>query len=154
MRIYFAGPLFSAAERQWNVRIAAALAAHGHTVVLPQEDAGKLIVPGAPLPTEGLYRMCLDLLGSCDAVVAILDGPDPDSGTCFECGVAVARGIPVVGVRTDLRQGGDHTGSGVNLMLAHGCAAFVSPPDPQSFEDDETVAAAIANALAELNPSS
>jgi nucleoside 2-deoxyribosyltransferase len=39
-------------------------------------------------------------IDNCDAVLANLDffrGPEPDSGTCFEVGYAVARGKPVVG---------------------------------------------------------
>jgi nucleoside 2-deoxyribosyltransferase len=39
-------------------------------------------------------------IDACDAVLANLDffrGPEPDSGTCFEVGYAVARGKPVVG---------------------------------------------------------
>ena len=38
MRIYFAGPLFSAAERDWNASLTAALRAAGHEVFLPQEQ--------------------------------------------------------------------------------------------------------------------
>ena len=38
MRIYFAGPLFTAAERDWNVALCGALRAAGHEVFLPQEQ--------------------------------------------------------------------------------------------------------------------
>jgi nucleoside 2-deoxyribosyltransferase len=42
VRIYFAGPLFSAAERDWNATLAAALRGAGHEVFLPQEqESGK-----------------------------------------------------------------------------------------------------------------
>ena len=42
VRIYFAGPLFSAAERAWNADLTAALRAAGHEVYLPQdEERGK-----------------------------------------------------------------------------------------------------------------
>jgi nucleoside 2-deoxyribosyltransferase len=42
MKLYIAGPLFSAAERSWNAELAAALRDGGHTVFLPQEqDLGK-----------------------------------------------------------------------------------------------------------------
>ena len=37
-----------------------------------------------------------------DAVLAILDGPDADSGTSVELGYAHARGIPVVDALTTL----------------------------------------------------
>ena len=38
MRLYFAGPLFTQAERDWNRRIAARLTEAGHLVFLPQEE--------------------------------------------------------------------------------------------------------------------
>ena len=39
-----------------------------------------------------------------DVVVANMDGPDPDSGTCWECGYAYRR-KPVILFRTDFRAG-------------------------------------------------
>jgi nucleoside 2-deoxyribosyltransferase len=39
-----------------------------------------------------------------DVVVANMDGPDPDSGTCWECGYAY-RKKPIVIFRTDFRVG-------------------------------------------------
>jgi len=43
-------------------------------------------------------------------LVAIMDGPDPDSGTARECGYAFGK-KPIVLVRTDLRA---QTGSGAS----------------------------------------
>jgi hypothetical protein len=37
MKLYFAGPLFSAAEREWNAEVTASLRGAGHQVFLPQE---------------------------------------------------------------------------------------------------------------------
>ena len=39
-----------------------------------------------------------------EVVVANMDGPDPDSGTCWECGYAY-RKKPVILFRTDFRAG-------------------------------------------------
>jgi hypothetical protein len=47
----------------------------------------------------------VQLLLAADAVLAILDGPDIDSGTAAEIGFASAAGTPVVGYRTDVRSG-------------------------------------------------
>ena len=47
-----------------------------------------------------IYEANIGHIEACDAVLANLDffrGPEPDSGTCFEVGYAVARGKPVVG---------------------------------------------------------
>ena len=38
MRVYFAAPLFSAAERDWNATLAVGLRGAGHEVFLPQEQ--------------------------------------------------------------------------------------------------------------------
>ena len=38
MFIYFAGPLFSQAERAFNLRLTMTLEEHGYTVFLPQRD--------------------------------------------------------------------------------------------------------------------
>jgi nucleoside 2-deoxyribosyltransferase len=67
----------------------------------------------------------LEALDRCDAVVAILDGPDSDSGSCVEIGYARAKGKPVIGVRTDFRDGEIH---GLNIMTAGICSALVKLP--------------------------
>jgi nucleoside 2-deoxyribosyltransferase len=58
-----------------------------------------------------------------DVVVAVLDGPDGDSGTAWECGYAYARSKPLLGVRTDLRAGSED--DGMNLMLRRSVSAVV-----------------------------
>lgn len=52
-----------------------------------------------------------------DAVLAILDGSDVDSGTAAEVGYACALGKPVVGLRTDLRRSGENDTVVVNLQV-------------------------------------
>ncbi len=53
----------------------------------------------------------------CPLVVAILDGPDVDSGTAGEIGYAAGRGKPVIGYRGDFRLSADNIGSIVNLQI-------------------------------------
>lgn len=53
------------------------------------------------------------------ALLAILDGPDVDSGTAAEIGFAAAIGRPTVGLRLDLRRTGDNDGATVNLQVEH-----------------------------------
>ena len=50
-------------------------------------------------------------------VVAILDGPDVDSGTAAEIGYAFARGKLIVGYRGDFRLSADNEGGIVNLQV-------------------------------------
>jgi nucleoside 2-deoxyribosyltransferase len=56
------------------------------------------------------------LLEEADAVLAVLDGPDVDSGTAAEIGWAAAHGRPVIGLRTDVRLA-DHEAAIVNLQV-------------------------------------
>ena len=54
-----------------------------------------------------------------DAVLAVLDGADVDSGTAAEIGYAFARGTRVVGYRGDVRNAGDNDGAIVNLQVEY-----------------------------------
>jgi nucleoside 2-deoxyribosyltransferase len=150
MRIYLAGPLFTQAERDWNERLAQALTKAGHTVFLPQVETQKLPHPDAGL----IFQTDLEGVRTAEAVVAVLDGADADSGTCFECGIAYALGIPIVAVRTDFRGGGDalpgQVLATINLMLSEAAAKVVWQPDPRA--DFAAFAASVCQALAGLPP--
>jgi len=125
MKIFIAGPLFSQAEREFNLKVDGELRKHGFKTFLPQRDVGKL---DDLLTKEGerAYRMIFkrDLKGldQADAVVAILDGPDVDSGTAFEVGYAFAKGKPVIGLKTDMRVFAKD--EELNNMLAQGIRAL------------------------------
>jgi nucleoside 2-deoxyribosyltransferase len=131
LRVYLAAPLFTIQERRLNREVARALERElpGATVLLPQDfkHDGRY---NSPRAFGLIFKGCLELLDSSDCMVAWLDGPDADSGTCFEVGYAFAKGIPVVGVRTDFRLNQER---GVNVMLSRGCSAFVYRP---SFDED------------------
>ena len=109
VKIYFAGPLFSEAEREYNLKIATKLREQGWEVWLPQENQPEEF--NAPL----IYRVDIDHLEKADIVVANLDGIDVDSGTAFEIGYATAKGKMVFGLKTDQRLF-SHDES-VNLMI-------------------------------------
>ncbi len=111
MKIYLAGPLFTTPERDWNSGLASLLRAGGHDVWVPQEN------PAAERTGRAIFRKDLEGLDWSEGVVAIMDGPDPDSGTCWECGYAYARGKPVVLFRSDLRGSGDARDIPYNAML-------------------------------------
>ncbi len=119
MKLYFAGPLFSAAERSWNEELAAGLREGGHEVFLPQEQDPDRDAPG-------IFGTDVAGIDWADALVAIVDGPDPDSGTAWECGYAYGK-KPVVLVRTDFRA---QTESGVpyNLMLTESATIRLDLP--------------------------
>ena len=140
MHLYLAGPLFTQAERAWNADLARRIAEGGHIVFLPQVEVKAI----ATLDADAIFRVDVDGVRAADAVVAILDGADADSGTSFECGLAFALGIPLVLVRTDFRGGGDALPgqklATVNLMLAQAATAIVDLPDPGGTLDDLTTA--------------
>ena len=122
MIIYLAGPLFSLADRRFNEEFAKALEQSflPSMVILPQDHGAKF--GEAEGFAERMYSFALDAINHSDAVVAILDGADSDSGTCIEIGYAKARGKPVIGVRTDFRSGEDR---GLNLMVSNICSHLV-----------------------------
>ena len=117
MRIYFAGPLFSAAERDWNAALAAALREAGHEVFLPQEQE-----PGKD--AAGIFATDVGGIDWADGIVAIMDGADPDSGTCWEVGYSYGK-KPIVLVRTDMRRNAGSGGSGYNPMLTESATVRV-----------------------------
>lgn len=127
--LYLAGPLFTYAERQWNYELARDLVNAGHQVWLPQEMAG-LALESDELNPKVIFKSAITGLSAANIVVAILDGPDPDSGTAFECGYAYALNIPIIGVRTDFRRGGDDQEANVNLMLSEGTTRMVTVTRP------------------------
>ncbi len=118
MKLYLAGPLFTLAERDFNTRLAASLRERMPSleIVLPQERAESLL--SKPDGLRLVFEDCLAMIDECDVVLAVLDGPDADSGTCVELGYAWARKKPVIGVRTDFRISEDR---GLNLMVSHSC---------------------------------
>jgi nucleoside 2-deoxyribosyltransferase len=59
----------------------------------------------------------IEMLERANGLFAWLDGVDLDSGTASEVGFACARGIPIVGVRTDARMAGDNLAAVVNLQV-------------------------------------
>ena len=139
VKVYFAGPLFTAAERSWNAEVAAALRVAGHEVYLPQETE-----PGKD--AAGVFASDVGGIDWADAVVAIMDGPDPDSGTAWEVGYAF-REKPIVLVRTDLRTLARPLG-GYNPMLTGAATIRLDLPASTTTE----VADAIIGALERLEP--
>ena len=125
MIIYLAGPLFSLAERRFNEEFAKALerSIFPSMVILPQDHAAKL--GEAAGFAERMYSYALDAINHSDAVVAILDGADADSGTCIEIGYAKAKDKPIIGIRTDFRTGEDR---GLNLMVSNLCSHLIIRP--------------------------
>jgi nucleoside 2-deoxyribosyltransferase len=125
MKLYFAGPLFTTAERDWNAEVTAALRAAGHDVFLPQEQE-----PGRDGP--GIFATDVGGIDWADGLVAIMDGLDPDSGTAWEVGYAF-RKKPIVLVRTDFRARAGTAGA-YNPMLAESATIRLDLPAASTTE--------------------
>ena len=134
MKIYLAGPLgFSEAGRDFHYRILIPeLERSGHEILDPWKLTDPATIAAAlDLPFGAERRAAWQMLNpeigrnnraaldGCDAVVAVLDGVDVDSGTAAEIGYAFAKRKPIVGYRGDLRLSADNEALTVNLQVEY-----------------------------------
>lgn len=145
MRIYFAGPLFTSAERTWNAEVAGALRAAGHEVFLPQEQE-----PGKDGP--GIFATDVGGIDWSEGLVAIMDGPDPDSGTAWEVGYSFGVKKPVILVRTDFRAMAGSAGD-YNPMLTQSATIRIDLPAATTGQVVTAVLEALASLAAEASQS-
>ena len=136
MKVYFAGPLFTTAERTWNAEVAAALRTAGHEVFLPQEQE-----PGRD--AAGIFATDVGGIDWADGLLAIMDGPDPDSGTSWEVGYAFGLRKWTVLVRTDIRASARSTGD-YNSMLAEAATIRIDLPGASTVHVIATILGALA----------
>ena len=137
MRLYFAGPLFTTAEREWNVAMTEGLRAAGHEIFLPQEqEVGD---------AAAIFATDVAGIDWAEGLVAIMDGPDADDGTAWEVGYAFASKKPIVLLRTDIRETAGPTGP-YSPMLTQAGTIRLDLPAASTTE----VLAAVLDALAAI----
>jgi nucleoside 2-deoxyribosyltransferase len=134
MKIYTAGPLgFSEAGAAFHQdRILPLLRELGFTPLDPWTLTDQAKIDRVQSLSYGLERRNAwrqlnieigannrNALDECDAVFAVLDGTDVDSGTAAEIGYAFAKGKPIIGYRGDFRLSADNEGSIVNLQVEY-----------------------------------
>jgi nucleoside 2-deoxyribosyltransferase len=139
MKLYLAGPLFTTAEQEFNRQLRDCLESVGHEVWLPQEHEPR------ERSAQAIFEADVAGLEGAEVVVANMDGSDPDSGTCWECGYAYKE-KPIILFRTDFREAGDVPGSPFNLMLSAAAVKVILAP----LASVEELARRIASTLAEL----
>lgn len=114
MLIYFAGPLFSEAEKRFNQRLTTRLEETGFRVFLPQRDGVEKDRPPYDKMSRterrrAMFELDRSKILEADVFLFILDGRVPDEGACVELGMAYChkelerRGKLLVGFRTDVR---------------------------------------------------
>ncbi|HUU74832.1 MAG TPA: nucleoside 2-deoxyribosyltransferase [Methanoregulaceae archaeon] len=113
-RLYLAAPLFSRAEKLYNLSLNNLLTRSYYEVYLPQ-DVGDDTHTRSLDEHRMIFESHVTALDEADAVVAVIDGADADSGTSWEMGYAYSIGKPVYAIRTDFRMAGKK--EKVNLML-------------------------------------
>ena len=126
MRIYFAGPLFSHAEKTFNIELARKLEDIGHSIFLPQRDGAEKKFPNyyelvKEERREAIFKKDYDEIIAADIFLFILDGRVPDEGACVELGIAYnekrERDMKkiIIGLHTDNRAA--FLGSKLNPMV-------------------------------------
>ena len=107
MRIYIAAPLFSQAEREFNIQVTKVLRENGFDVFLPQEYSGDTEIPDTEEKRRRFltqfFAKDIEAIEASDVLLIVLDGRVPDEGACFELGYAYASGKICVGLKTDSR---------------------------------------------------
>jgi nucleoside 2-deoxyribosyltransferase len=107
-KIYIAAPLFSQAEKDFNLKVAKAISPY-FDVYLPQRDAGlitDMIREGGHIDEIGhhVFRQDLAAIDQADILLILLDGSTVDEGAAFELGYAYAKSKRCIGLKTDTRQ--------------------------------------------------
>ena len=93
MRIYFAAPLFSQAERQYNLHLTHQMEQRGFQIFLPQRDGAEKNTP--PYNTmsraeweQAVFQLDKQQILAAEIFFFLLDGRVPDEGACVELGIA------------------------------------------------------------------
>jgi len=132
VRVYIASPFgFSEAGRHFSttvltpfVRSLGCVAIDPWALIDRRKIARVESLPYGPKRREGWRRLSREIgaanrtaIDGARGVVAVLDGPDVDSGTAAEIGYAFAHGKLIVGYRGDSRLSADNEGGLVNLQV-------------------------------------
>lgn len=118
MNIYFASPLFSEMERNYNKSLVEKIRLHygdSVDVYLPQEN-NSINDKESFADSIKIAKADTDKLSKSDLVFAVLDGLNIDNGVCAEIGYAFAKNIPVIGLYTDSRQQGSENSDKIKAL--------------------------------------
>ncbi len=134
MKLYLAGPMFTAAEVAYNLALAGRLREHGFDVYCPNESEPINDKTRTDVTARLIYDFDIEALESCNVLICQVS---EDSGTNWEAGymdclskrVNPSRYYGVIGLATDirlrtppdpLRTGVDNQAGHVNALVAGG----------------------------------
>jgi nucleoside 2-deoxyribosyltransferase len=124
--VYLAGPLFSMAERRFNLQLTERLETSGFRVFLPHRDGVERETSpyDAMTPEQrrhAMFRLDRQQILDCHIFLIVLDGRVPDEGACVELGIAYGQkylqggGKLLIGLHSDTRAA--FIGSRLNPMV-------------------------------------
>ena len=105
-KVYFAGPMFNQAEKEFNLKITKVLEDCGYQVFLPQRDgieAAKLEGKTEEELVKMIFALDAGEVRKADIVFMNIDGRVPDEGASVELGIAYGIGKRCYGFKTDTR---------------------------------------------------
>ena len=126
-KLYLAGGLFNAGERLHNLYLEKYLKELGYEVILPQREALEFFKDGILDIPAVAEACCMSAMTSHNLFVGCIDGPDADSGTCVEFGMAIAATRRALVYRTDIRTAPEKE-VGMNAMLKSEGSIFIYEP--------------------------
>lgn len=107
MRVYIAGPMFSQAELEFNLKVNDCLTRMGYDTFLPQRDGFELSdlirTMGEEQAMDAIFKKDIAEIKKADILLFIMDGRVPDDGACVELGVAYALEKTCIALKTDPR---------------------------------------------------
>ncbi|RGI29329.1 MULTISPECIES: nucleoside 2-deoxyribosyltransferase [Enterococcaceae] len=105
--IYFASPLFSTMEKNYNEWLVKQIRESYKevSVYLPQEQM-EINDKNSYADSKMIATYDTNALLNSDLMIAVLDGQSIDVGVATEIGVAYQAGVPIIGLFTDSRQQG------------------------------------------------
>lgn len=113
MKIYLAGPdVFRPDALTWADEARSLLGRYDHHALIPLDNE--------ETTAEGIFKANIALIAEADVVIANLNpfrGLEPDSGTAFEVGCAIALGKRVIGYLSDARPAVDKLAEHFNGSL-------------------------------------
>lgn len=134
MQVYFAAPLFSQAELEFNERWAGELEDAGHDVFLPQRDGIEIDslyeepdIDDVQDVMNRIFEVDRAAVYESDVLTAVLDGQVPDEGVALEMGLASENDVPIVGLKTDRRTFSPD--EPINAMLWGAMDEYVETPE-------------------------